>query len=57
MLKFEHFLYSNDLQMDFKKKPGCGFPLFALQEVSDYFVSRSSSIFITLLMPVRPLVV
>jgi len=47
MLKFEHFLYSSDLQMGFKKKLGCGFPLFALQEVSDYFVFRSSSIFIT----------
>jgi len=47
MLKFENFLYSSDLQMGFTKKLGCGFPLFALQEMSDYFVFRSSSIFIT----------
>jgi len=47
MAKFEHFLYSNKLQIGFKKKLSCGFPLFVLQEVSDYFTSRSSSIFIT----------
>jgi len=47
MLKFEHFLYSNDLQMGFSKNLGREFPLFALQKVSDYFVFRSSSIFIT----------
>ena len=47
--KFESFLYSNDLQIGFKKKFGCGPGVFLLQNVTNYFTLRKSSVYIAAL--------
>jgi len=39
------FFESNDLQFGFRKKLGCGSGVYLLQNVTDYFVSRSSPVF------------
>jgi hypothetical protein len=45
--KYESLLYSNDLQLGFKKSVGCGHALFSVQQVAKYFTSRGSTVFIT----------
>jgi hypothetical protein len=37
-----NLLYSNDLQMGFKKGLGCGPAFFSVQQVVKYFTSRGS---------------
>jgi len=43
--KFGSFLESNDLQLGFKKKIGCGPGVYLLQNVTDYFSCRNSLVF------------
>ena len=47
LYKYESFLYSNDLQLGFKKSVGCGHALFSVQQAVKYFTSRGSTVFIT----------
>lgn len=47
LMKFESYLYSNDLQLGFKKNLGCGPALFTVQQVVKYFTSRGSTVFVT----------
>ena len=46
LLKFQKYLYSNDLQMGFKRNVGCPPAIFVTQQVVDYYISRRSDVFI-----------
>ena len=43
--KYEHFLYSGELQSGFKKNSGCSHALFVLSQVVDYFSSHGSTVY------------
>ena len=45
--KFESFLKTSDLQLGFKKDIGCGPAVFKLQQVTNFFCTRGSRVFLS----------
>ena len=43
--KYEHFLYSDELQFRFKNNSGCSHALFVLSQVVDYFSTHGSTVY------------
>ena len=43
--KYEHYLYSDELQFGFKKNSGCSHVLFVLSQVVDYFSTHGSTVY------------
>ena len=43
--KYEHFLYSDELQFGFKKNSSCSHALFVLSQVVNYFSSHGSTVY------------
>jgi len=43
--KYQHFLYSDELQFGFKKNSGCSHALFVLSQVVDYFTAHGSTVY------------
>jgi len=54
LLKCEKYLFSDKLQLGFKKYIGCGPDIHCVQEIVNYFRSRNSRVFLTTVDASKP---